>query len=117
MMQPSVLQLQAGAFDLALWNGWRNFLLVTYQVALVEKLSKQEKQENEIEYLNIEEVAEVAAGKHRHSAVGNNYDKLDQLNNGNERFDVLDHSVDFFALVRADEVVSGKQSHLKSPLT
>lgn len=57
----------------------------------------------------MEKVAKIAAGKHRDYAVSNNYDKLEQLDNRNERFDVFDHSVHFFALVRADEVVSGKR--------
>lgn len=111
MMQPTT----AVTFDLALRHAWCNFLLVTSHVGLEEKPRKQDEQQNEVEDLNVEKVAEVAAGKHRDYALGNNYNKLDQLDNRNERFDVLDHSVDFFALKRTDEVVSGKQPQLESP--
>lgn len=111
MMQPTT----AVTFDLALRHAWRNFLLVTPHVGLEEKPRKQDEQQNEIKDLYVEKVTEVAAGKHRDSALSNNYNKLDQLNNRNERFDVLDHSVDFFAFKRTDEVVSGKQPQLESP--
>lgn len=96
-------------------HAWCNFLLVTSHVGLEEKPRKQDEQENEVEDLNVEKVAKVAAGKHRDYTLGDNYDKLDQLDYRNERFDVIEHGVDFFAFERADVVVSAKQPQLESP--
>lgn len=73
-----------------------------------EKPRKQDEQENEVEDLNVEKVTEVTAGKHRDYTLGDNYDKLDQLDYRNERFDVIEHGVDFFAFERADVVISAK---------